>query len=147
MERRTFVKYTAAAGAAMMLPGMETFAGSGSKIKVVQVGTGHRGTGFWGKDLIKNFGDILDYAGVYDINPGRSEYAKNLYGGNCRQYLDFDKMVDEVKPDYVIVTSVDSTHDEFIVKALQKGCNVITEKPLTTDETKLKRILDAESIR
>lgn len=144
MERRTFVKYTAAAGAAMMLPGIESIAGTGAKIKVVQVGTGHRGTGFWGKDLVKNFGDILDYMGVYDINPGRSEYAKNLYGGNCKQYGDFDKMLEEVKPEYVIVTTVDSTHDEYIVKALQKGCNVITEKPLTTDESKLKKILDAE---
>ncbi|HRG93583.1 MAG TPA: twin-arginine translocation signal domain-containing protein, partial [Chitinophagaceae bacterium] len=65
MERRTFVKYSAAAGAAMMLPTLESMARSGSKIKVVQVGTGHRGTGFWGKDLIKSFGDILDYLGVY----------------------------------------------------------------------------------
>jgi predicted dehydrogenase len=144
MERRTFVKYSAAAGAAMMLPTLESIARSGTKLRVVQVGTGHRGTGFWGKDLVKNFGDILDYLGVYDINPGRAEYAKNLYGGNCRQYQDFDKMVDENKPDYVIVTSVDSTHDEYIVRALQKGCNVITEKPLTTDETKLKNILEAE---
>ncbi|MBL0269659.1 MAG: Gfo/Idh/MocA family oxidoreductase [Chitinophagaceae bacterium] len=144
MERRTFVKYSAAAGAAMMLPTLESLATAGSKIKVVQVGTGHRGTGFWGKDLIKNFGDILDYLGVYDINPGRAEYAKNLYGGNCKQYQDFDKMVDDNKPDYVIVTSVDATHDEYIIRALQKGCNVITEKPLTTDETKLKNILEAE---
>ncbi len=144
MERRTFVKYSAAAGAAMMLPTLESLATAGSKIKVVQVGTGHRGTGFWGKDLIKNFGDILDYLGVYDINPGRAEYAKNLYGGNCKQYQDFDKMVDDNKPDYVIVTSVDATHDEFIIRALQKGCNVITEKQLTTDETKLKNILEAE---
>lgn len=144
MERRTFVKYSAAAGAAMMLPTLESMARSGSKIKVVQVGTGHRGTGFWGKDLIKSFGDILDYLGVYDINPGRAEYARNLYGGNCRPYQDFDKMVDENKPDYVIVTTVDATHDEYIIRALQKGCNVITEKPLTTDETKLKNILEAE---
>ncbi|MBK6825460.1 MAG: Gfo/Idh/MocA family oxidoreductase [Chitinophagaceae bacterium] len=144
MERRTFVKYSAAAGAAMMLPTLESIARSGAKIRVVQAGTGHRGTGFWGKDLVKNFGDILDYLGVYDINPGRAEYAKNLYGGNCRQYQDFDKMVDENKPDYVIVTTVDSTHDEYIIRALQKGCNVITEKPLTTDETKLKNILEAE---
>ena len=81
MERRTFVKYSAAAGAAMMLPTLESIARSGAKIRVVQAGTGHRGTGFWGKDLVKNFGDILDYLGVYDINPGRAEYAKNLYGG------------------------------------------------------------------
>jgi predicted dehydrogenase len=34
-------------------------------------------------------------------------------------------MVKETKPDYVIVTTVDATHDEFIVKALDMGVNVI----------------------
>ncbi len=53
-------------------------------------------------------------------------------------------MLRETKPDYVIVTTVDGLHDEHIVKALEAGCNVITEKPMTTDEVKCKRILDAE---
>lgn len=145
MQRRKFIQYTSVAGAAMVLPSVKPFANTNvAKVKLVQVGTGHRGTGFWGKGLIDTFKDQIDYVGVYDLNIGRSEYAKNLYGGNCKQYLDFDKMLDETKPDYVIVTTVDSTHDEYIVKALDKGYNVITEKPMTTDEIKMKRILDAE---
>ena len=145
MQRRKFIQYTSAASAAMVLPSLKPFDNTNTaKIKLVQAGTGHRGTGFWGKGLIDAFKDQIDYAGVYDLNSGRSEYAKNLYGGSCKQYLDFDKMLDETKPDYVIVTTVDSTHDEYIVKALDKGYNVITEKPMTTDETKMKRILDAE---
>lgn len=145
MQRRKFIQYTSAAGAAIVLPSLKPFASTNAaKIKLVQAGTGHRGSGFWGKELLNSFPGQFDYAGVYDLNPGRSEYAKNLYGGGCKQYLDFDKMLDETKPDYVIVTTVDATHDEYIVRALDKGYNVITEKPLTTDETKLKRILDAE---
>jgi len=145
MERRDFLVNTAAAGAAIMLPSLETLASpTTAKLKIVQAGTGHRGSGFWGKNLIDAFKDTIDYVGVYDLNSGRSEYAKNLYGGNCKQYLDFDKMLDENKPDYVIVTTVDATHHEYIVRALNKGYNVITEKPLTTDESKLKQILDAE---
>ena len=65
-------------------------------------------------------------------------------GVSCPAFTNFDQMLSQTKPDYVIVTTVDSTHDEFIVKALQKGYNVITEKPMTTDEVKCKRILDAE---
>lgn len=145
MERREFLATTGVAGAALMLPSLETLASNATaKLKIVQAGTGHRGTGFWGKNIIDTFKDTIDYVGVYDLNPGRSEYAKKLYGGNCKQYLDFDKMLDENKPDYVIVTTVDATHHEYIVKALNKGYNVITEKPLTTDESKLKQILDAE---
>jgi predicted dehydrogenase len=145
MKRREFINTAAAAGASFMLPAVKTFGNSvPAKIKVVQVGAGHRGTGFWGRDLLNNFREIIEYAGVYDINPGRSGYARNLYGGNCRQFLDFDKMLNETNPDYVIVTSIDATHHEYIVKTLNKGINVITEKPLTTDETKLRQILDAE---
>ena len=146
MKRRKFLGYTAVAGASVMLPSLKPFANTSNaaKIKLAQAGTGHRGSGFWGKDLLSNFKDEIEYAGVYDINPGRSEYAKNLYGGGCKQYLDFDKMLDETKPDYVIVTTVDATHNEYIVRALNKGYNVITEKPMTTDEVKCKEILDDE---
>ncbi len=44
----------------------------------------------------------------------------------------------------LIVTTVDSTHHEFIVKGLEYGAEVLTEKPMTTDEVKCQQILDAE---
>ncbi len=145
MERRTFLGYTAAAGAALMLDPFASFAiPPGGKIRLAQVGVGHRGSGFWGADLLKNLGDVLEFVGLYDINPGRLSRAKELYKNNCPIFTSFDEMLDKVKADYIIVTTVDATHDEFIVKALDKGFNVITEKPMTTDEIKCKRILDAE---
>src|SRR5690606_622217 len=55
-----------------------------------------------------------------------------------------EKMVKDTKPDLIIVTTVDATHHEFIIKGLQMGVNVLTEKPLTTDETKCQQIIDAE---
>ena len=145
MERRTFVKYTAAAGASLMLHPFEIFGRpAAGKIRLAQVGTGHRGSGFWGSNILKNFGDIIEFVGIHDINPGRAAYAKNLYGGTVPVFNSFDEMLSTVKADYIIVTTVDATHDEFIVKALNKGFNVITEKPMTTDEVKCKKILDAE---
>lgn len=145
MERRTFVKYTAAAGASLMLHPFSTLAkASGKKIRLAQVGTGHRGSGFWGQDLIKNLGDYIEFVGLYDINPGRLHRAQKLYGGTIPMFTSFDEMLGKVTADYIIVTTVDATHNEFIVKALDKGFNVITEKPMTTDEVKCKEILDAE---
>ena len=52
-------------------------------------------------------------------------------------------MVKETKPDCVIVTTPDAFHDEYIVRALDAGCDCITEKPLTTTPEKAQRILDA----
>ncbi len=34
--------------------------------------------------------------------------------------------------------------DQFIVRGMELGADIITEKPMTTDETKCQAILDAE---
>ena len=146
MERRTFMKFTAAAGAALMLNPFESFAlPPGKKIKLALVGTGARGSSLWGKSIVNTFGDVTEFVGLSDINPGRLEYVKKMMGVGCPTFSNFEQMLKETKPDYVIVTTVDATHDDFIVKALDMGVNVITEKPMTTDEIKCKRILDAET--
>ena len=54
------------------------------------------------------------------------------------------QMLKEAKPDVLIVTTMDSTHHEFIIKGLNAGIHVISEKPMTTDEFKCQDILDAE---
>jgi predicted dehydrogenase len=145
MERRTFLGYTAAAGASLMLHPFESFAiPPGKKLRMALVGTGARGSGFWGKALVKNFGEVLEFVGLSDINPGRLAFVKKDMGVSCPSFVDVEQMIKETKPDYVIVTTVDATHDEIIVKALNMGVNVITEKPMTTDEVKCKKILDAE---
>jgi predicted dehydrogenase len=64
----------------------------------------------------------------------------------CPLYLDFDQMLREAAPDVLIVTTMDSTHHEFIIKGLKAGMHVITEKPMTTDEVKVQSILDAEKV-
>lgn len=56
----------------------------------------------------------------------------------------FDKMIAETKPDEVIVTTKDCFHDVYIVRAMELGCDVITEKPMTTDEKKCQAIIDTQ---
>ena len=57
---------------------------------------------------------------------------------------EFDLMLDQERVDTVIVTSVDVTHDRYIVAALERGRGVITEKPMTTDAARCARILRAD---
>ena len=118
--------------------------GKKRKLKVCLVGTGIRGTSFWGKRLANTYSDILEFVGLSDINEGRLEYGKKYIGVSCPTFLDFDEMLEKTRPDLVIVTTVDATHHQFIIKGLNFGCDVLTEKPLTTDETKAQEILDAE---
>ncbi len=145
MKRRTFLETTslAAMGALLSSP-LSSFAQPAAKKRLAIVGTGSRGTGFWGETVQKNFGDLIEFVGLCDLNQGRTEYAKQQIGINCPTFTNFEEMLRKVKPDVVIVTTMDSEHNKQIVKALEMGCDVITEKPMTTDEIKCKAILDAE---
>lgn len=98
----------------------------------------------WGKSILEEYGDLLEFVGLCDINPGRLSHAKEFMGISCPVFTDFTQMMLETKPEMVIVTTVDATHDEFIIKGMEMGADVITEKPMTTDEMKCQRILDAE---
>ena len=80
--------------------------------------------------------------------PGASTWPRSSSrptASKPKKYLaaDFDKMLKELKPDCVIVTCPDAFHDDYIVRALDAGCDCITEKPLTTTPEKAQRILDA----
>ena len=66
MERRKFLGYTAAAGTALMLHPFEGFAFTpGKKLKLALVGTGHRGSGFWGSNLLIFLTRVCEAIGVY----------------------------------------------------------------------------------
>jgi predicted dehydrogenase len=53
---------------------------------------------------------------------------------------DFDRMLAEQRPGAVIVCTPDYTHHDYIVRALDAGCDVITEKPLATTAAGLAAI-------
>ncbi len=144
-SRRQFLSSISLLAAGMALPvSAFNFGLKKEKLKVVLVGTGIRGTSFWGKRLVEQFPEILEFVGLCDHNPGRLEYAKTYIGVNCPTFTDFEQMILQTKPDLVIVTTKDSNHHEFIIKGLDMGCDVLTEKPLTIDERKCQAIIDAE---
>ncbi|MCI0338112.1 MAG: Gfo/Idh/MocA family oxidoreductase [Acidobacteria bacterium] len=147
ISRREFIDLTAKAGVgvtAIAAAGVSDVARAADKKRIALVGTGIRGTTMWGSGVAKPYQDLVEFVGLCDINPKRVEAGKQLIGVNCATFTDFDRMIKETKPETVIVTTKDSTHDQFIIRAMELGCDVITEKPMTTDEKKCQAILDAE---
>ncbi len=147
--RRSFLKTTAVASTgALLTASLPAIASShpsaAKKMRLALVGTGTRGINMWGRDVMRNYSDYTEFVGLCDINPGRLEYGRQYIGASCPTFTDFDEMMRTVKPDTLIVTTVDATHHEFIIKGLEYGCDVITEKPLTTDEEKCQAILDTQ---
>lgn len=134
-------------GGSIMCP--MTNASSGEKKRYVIVGTGGRSRMFTDA-LLSTYKDTTALVGLCDVNPLRMQYQNGLYGERygvdaVPEYLakDFDRMIAETKPHTVIVTSVDRTHHDYIIRAMDLGCDVITEKPMTTDAEKCQAILDA----
>lgn len=144
LSRRKFLYSIGMLSSAALFPLSAFSFGADKKLKIALVGTGVRGNSFWGKRLVNNYSDILEFVGLCDINAGRLEYGKKFIGVSCPTYSDFKQMIKEAKPDLVIVTTKDSNHHEFIIDGLLMGCDVLTEKPLTIDEVKAQGIIDAE---
>lgn len=144
LNRRKFIQNTGILAASTMMAPLVGFGARAPKRKVAMVGTGGRGIGMWGTSVQEAYNDILEFVGLCDINPGRVAYAKQQMKVNCPVYTDFDRMINETKPETLIVATTDSTHHEYIIKGLEAGMTVISEKPMTTDEKKCQAIFDAE---
>lgn len=118
---------------------------SGKK-KIAIVGTGSRGSQTWGRDLIKQLNDKVELVGLCDINLTRAEFAKTLIDTQAPVYAakDFALMLKQTNPDYVIVTTTDCFHSQYVVKALEMGCDAICEKPLAIEADQCQDLLNAE---
>lgn len=143
-SRRNFLTSVSMLAAYTAFPVSRFDFGSDARLKIALVGTGIRGITFWGKRLVDEYSDILEFVGLHDHNPGRLAYGRSYIGTDCPLFDDFGAMIREARPDLLIVTTKDSTHHDFIIRALDMGCDVLTEKPLTTDAAKCQAILDAE---
>ena len=123
---------------------------NGKKVRYAQVGVGGRAR-MYHEALCSTYTDSCELVGFCDQSQTRMDYANRMIKEKfdhepipTYNYLDFETMVQTEKPDVIIVTSVDRTHDEYIVKSMELGCDVVTEKPITTDERKAQRIIDAQ---
>jgi len=119
-----------------------------TKKKFVQVGTGGRAQMYYSA-IATTYKDTCELCAICDVSSQRMDFTNkvlteelNYHTVPTYNYTEFDKMIEDHKPDYVIVTSVDRTHHTYIVRAMELGCNVITEKPMTIDEKKAQEIID-----
>lgn len=114
------------------------------------VGTGHRAE-LYVAALVGSHADVGRPVALCDPSPTRMAYYQDLVraAGSTPDPLPayapaaFDEMLVRERPDTVLVTSVDSTHADYIARALRHGCDVVSEKPMTTDVAGCRTIADA----
>jgi len=114
-----------------------------AKKKFALVGCSSRALSSYGEPLVKEYADTAELVGVFDTNYGRAAYvAKECEG--VPVYKTYRELIDGAKPDAIIITTVDTYHWEYIVKGLEDGLQVFTEKPMCITPEQLTAILEAE---
>ena len=107
------------------------------------VGTGSRAKMYLSA-LTGSHADIGELVALCDPNPVRIDFYRRELGlGDVPAYApdELDRLFAETSPDCLIVTSPDYTHDVYVCAALDRGLDVVTEKPMTMDDQRLHRIL------
>ncbi len=99
-----------------------------NKVKFGIIGVGNMGSqhmGFFYEGKIKN-GKVTAIA---DSNPEKIEAIRKKYPGNYVCYSSGEEMIDKADIDAVIVAVPHYDHPSLTIRALEKGLNVICEKP------------------
>jgi predicted dehydrogenase len=118
-----------------------------AKKRYALVGTGSR-AGMFIDALTRTYRESAELVALCDLSQTRMDwYNKHIsevgYASVPTYHADkFEQMIAETQPDTVIVTTMDATHHIYITRAMECGCNVISEKPMTTDVEKLRAIYE-----
>src|ERR1700682_754319 len=84
----------------------------------------------------------VDVAAVCDISAARAEAAAERFGIS-KWYTNYEKLLGDIRPDLVHITTPPSSHFSIAKNCLSAGLNVFCEKPVTTvysDFTILKQL-------
>jgi predicted dehydrogenase len=119
-----------------------------SRKKYAVVGTGARAR-MYINALAGTYSDSSELVALCDMSQTRMDWHNrqlqtiyNLDPFPTYPADQFDQMIADTQPDTVIVTTIDATHHLYINRAMELGCNVISEKPLTTKVESLHSIFD-----
>lgn len=111
------------------------------------IGTGSR-AGMYYNALVKNEEISKEHqlVALLDLVQTRMDYVNDRLNLSLPTYKphQFNQMLEEQNIEGLVVTTKDAHHHEYIVKGLKRGLKVITEKPMTTNETKCQQIIDAQ---
>ncbi|MCZ6619346.1 MAG: Gfo/Idh/MocA family oxidoreductase [Gammaproteobacteria bacterium] len=120
-----------------------------SRTKYALVGTGQRAMGMFTTPIASRYRDQAELVGICDTNPGRLELHNTILKEELGYHEvpafladDFDRMIEQTRPDCVIVATVDRFHDFYANRAMEMGCDAITEKPMTISAAKCRAILE-----
>ncbi|MFE6647469.1 Gfo/Idh/MocA family protein [Nocardioides sp. NPDC057772] len=113
------------------------------------IGTGHR-VEMYVDALAGSHADAGELVALCDPNQTRVGYYRDRWAERTAPdrpapatYGSFERMLEEARPDVLIVTTVDRFHAQYVIAGLERGLDVLCEKPLTIDEEGCRAIAEA----
>lgn len=87
------------------------------------------GSGYWGKNLVRNFHDLKALAAICDCNQETLRQFSAQYP-TCRTVRSFGEVLQDKELDAVCIATPAETHANLVREALLAGKDVLVEKPL-----------------
>ena len=109
------------------------------KIGVVVVGLGRIGWQFHFKEALAS--EHFDLLAVVDPLKDRVDEAIGKSG--CRGYATYEEMLATESPDVIALATPTTFHESQTCQAIEHGCHVILEKPMTTSVDSADRMIAA----
>ena len=143
VDRRTFLATSTAALAGAALGPLDAGQATGKK-RLALAGTGSRGLRARGARTSSATTPIASSWWACSIAMDSVHGPRSASSARRpRSSTSSTRCSDRRRPDAVIIATVDATHAHYIVRALELGFDVITEKPMCTSEEQCQAILDA----
>lgn len=110
------------------------------EIKIAMAGLAHgHGIGFLGSALKD---DSVSVTGFYDNeNPVSAKEASKMF--NAPVYNNLEELIKDSGANTLLTAAINSDKADIIVKAIDAGLNIVSDKPLVTTMEDLDRISDA----
>jgi UDP-2-acetamido-3-amino-2,3-dideoxy-glucuronate N-acetyltransferase len=87
------------------------------------------GTGYWGRNLARNFDQLGRLSGIYDNNCSAAEEAGKRHPG-ARVYDSFDQVLNDPGARALVIATPASNHAQIAIQAMRAGKDCFVEKPL-----------------
>jgi predicted dehydrogenase len=146
MKRRSFIKYTSATGATLMLP-ISCISQTGNQPQ--GVGVALVGLGYYSTDVLSPAFAHTKHcylAGIVTGTPSKIpiwQERHSIKDQNIYDYDNFDKLANNDEIDAVYIVLPNGLHAEYAIKAAEAGKHVWCEKPMAVDVDECQAIIDA----
>ncbi len=119
---------------------------TGRRIRFAVVGCGRIATNHFG--ALREHAQDAELVAVCD--PDRAALEKAVAASGARGFDNLGTLLDEAQPDIVVLCTPSGLHSQQTIKVAQRGCHVVTEKPMATrwsDGLDMVRACDEAGVR